>query len=120
MALLSAGCAMIFWLVGAFMYLAALKNISMLYLKRTGSITLLAYIQQIISYAFQDLEDFHRGVSKLTSHCRFFAPRNISWVHICTLLFRFSEAKLRFMYQNKDASQNILGSHHCLFILFVQ
>lgn len=41
-ALLGAGCAMIFWLVGAFMYLAALKNTSMMYLKRTASITLLA------------------------------------------------------------------------------
>jgi hypothetical protein len=41
-ALLGAGCAMIFWTVGAFMYLAALKNISMMYLKRTASITLLA------------------------------------------------------------------------------
>jgi hypothetical protein len=42
MALIGAGCTMIFWLVGVFIYLAALKNISMMYLKRTASVTLLA------------------------------------------------------------------------------
>jgi hypothetical protein len=42
LALLGAVCALVFWLVGAFIYLVALKNASMLYLKRTVSITLLA------------------------------------------------------------------------------